>query len=65
MTCIAAGAHHSLAVTEHGALLTWGEGGGGRLGHGDIDSLVGLPRGVYTNTPEPEAEPEPEPEPEP
>ena len=50
MTCIAAGAHHSLAVTEHGALLTWGEGGGGRLGHGDIDSLVGLPRGVYTNT---------------
>ena len=45
VTCLAAGAHHSLAVTDQGALLTWGDGGGGRLGRGDINSLVG----VYIN----------------
>jgi hypothetical protein len=42
VTCLAAGAHHSLAVTDQGALLTWGDGGGGRLGRGDINSLVGV-----------------------
>ena len=31
----AAGKHHSLVVTEDGALLTWGEGVFGQLGHED------------------------------
>ena len=31
---VAAGGEHSLAVTESGALYSWGGGGYGRLGHG-------------------------------
>ena len=30
-----AGGNHSLAVTESGALYSWGRGGQGQLGHGD------------------------------
>lgn len=32
---VACGAEHSAAVTDVGALLTWGKGANGRLGHGD------------------------------
>lgn len=32
---IAAGSGHSAAVTEDGALYTWGKGTYGRLGHGE------------------------------
>ena len=32
---LSAGLFHSLAVTESGALLSWGSGTNGRLGHGD------------------------------
>lgn len=32
---IAAGSNHSAAVTDEGALYTWGKGSYGRLGHGE------------------------------
>jgi len=32
---IGAARHHSFALTKGGAVLTWGHGKGGRLGHGD------------------------------
>ena len=35
---ISAGYRHSAAITEDGALYTWGEGDFGRLGHGDSQS---------------------------
>ena len=35
---VAAGAAHSLAVTERGEVLSWGLGGSGQLGHGDLAS---------------------------
>jgi alpha-tubulin suppressor-like RCC1 family protein len=34
---VAAGDYHSMAVTDTGQLLTWGNGGYGRLGHGADD----------------------------
>ena len=37
---VAAGAHHTVAVTVVGRLYTWGNGGRGRLGHGDIDTRL-------------------------
>jgi hypothetical protein len=33
---ISCGAAHTLAVTGEGAVWSWGCGGGGRLGHGDV-----------------------------
>ena len=35
VTLLSAGVFHSLAVTEGGALYSWGSGTNGRLGHGD------------------------------
>eukprot|EP00906_Rhabdomonas_costata_P028991 RCo040952 len=35
---ISAGARHSMALTSSGALLTWGDGSHGRLGHGDVQN---------------------------
>eukprot|EP01047_Picozoa_sp_COSAG01_P043742 COSAG01_NODE_3905_length_5559_cov_13.718498_1_plen_330_part_00 len=35
--CVAAGSFHSAAVTEDGALWTWGRAGSGRLGHAGQD----------------------------
>lgn len=32
---MAAGDNFSIACMENGEVYTWGEGGGGRLGHGD------------------------------
>jgi alpha-tubulin suppressor-like RCC1 family protein len=38
---VACGTLHTLAVTEDGAVLTWGSGSGGKLGHNDnLDRLV-------------------------
>jgi alpha-tubulin suppressor-like RCC1 family protein len=45
----AAGEAHSAAVTEDGALWTWGSGESGRLGHGD-DKQEPLPKKVTTVT---------------
>ncbi len=38
MIAVSAGYRHSGAVTDDGALYTWGEGDFGRLGHGDSQS---------------------------
>lgn len=35
ITCISAGSYHNAAVTQGGALYTWGRGDCGQLGHGD------------------------------
>ena len=35
VVCVIAGGEHSAAVTEDGALYTWGMGSYGRLGHGE------------------------------
>jgi alpha-tubulin suppressor-like RCC1 family protein len=40
---VAAGAGHSMAVTDTGQLLTWGRGGDGALGHGDDESDKNVP----------------------
>ena len=32
--------HPSAAVTSSGAIYTWGSGGSGQLGHGDLENLV-------------------------
>ena len=42
---VAASAKHNLAVTISGALYSWGDGGDGRLGHGDEEDQL-LPRPV-------------------
>ena len=34
-TQLSGGLFHSLAVSEHGDLYSWGSGTNGRLGHGD------------------------------
>lgn len=36
---IAAGAQHSIAVSKSGEVYTWGDGGGGKLGHGSPPAL--------------------------
>lgn len=38
----ALGSEHSLAVTDRGEALSWGEGGSGRLGHGHESRFFGL-----------------------
>lgn len=41
---VSLGTAHCAAVTVGGEVLTWGHGGGGRLGHGDEeDQLVPAP----------------------
>ena len=37
---VACGAAHSLAVTSRGEVLSWGLGGSGQLGHGDLGSTA-------------------------
>jgi alpha-tubulin suppressor-like RCC1 family protein len=47
ITSIACGADHSLALSADGALFTWGDGGFGCLGHGDLaddEGEVKVPR---------------------
>lgn len=36
---IASGWDHCMAVTDDGALFTWGSGRGGQLGHGDTGEI--------------------------
>ena len=42
---VAAGDGHSIALTAAGELYTWGGGGCGRLGHGDVEDQS-VPRAV-------------------
>lgn len=37
ITQVACGDFHTCAITENGALYTWGKGDDGRLGHGEIN----------------------------
>ncbi len=39
VTSIAAGADHSLALTAHGEVFSWGENGHGQLGHSKAPGL--------------------------
>ncbi|XP_010272767.1 PREDICTED: ultraviolet-B receptor UVR8 isoform X2 [Nelumbo nucifera] len=48
---IALGSEHSIAVTDDGEALTWGEGGSGRLGHGHQSSILGFLRSPSEYTP--------------
>ena len=44
VVAVAAGAHHSLAVSDRGAIYSFGYGGHGQLGHGDrADQLLPQP----------------------
>ena len=36
---VAAGVHHMAAMSARGAMWTWGEGAGGKLGHNSTDGL--------------------------
>ena len=50
---VAAGSMHSAAVTDEGAVYTWGRGSYGRLGHGEASGLLGVcetERGVHVCT---------------
>ena len=45
VVAVSAGAAHSLAITTDGAVWSWGEGGGGQLGHGDGQNQL-LPKKI-------------------
>ena len=45
VVAVSAGRDHSLALTADGALWSWGDGGFGKLGHGDQQSQL-LPKEV-------------------
>ncbi|EOD37122.1 hypothetical protein EMIHUDRAFT_440441 [Emiliania huxleyi CCMP1516] len=47
VVAVAAGGIHSLAITADGAVLSWGDGVSGRLGHGDTQNQL-LPKKVET-----------------
>ena len=44
---MSAGGSHSLCIEASGAVLSWGHGGAGRLGHGDVTNQT-LPKRVDT-----------------
>ena len=46
VVAVSAGLGHSLAITADGAVLTWGEGETGCLGHGEDRSNQLLPKKV-------------------
>ena len=46
VVAVSAGGMHSLAITAHGAVFTWGEGDRGRLGHGEDLSDQLLPKKI-------------------
>ncbi|KAG5529003.1 hypothetical protein RHGRI_029611 [Rhododendron griersonianum] len=48
---VALGSEHSLAVTDKGEALSWGEGESGRLGHGHEPSMLGFLRSASEFTP--------------
>ena len=46
VVAVSAGGSQSLAITADGAVFSWGEGGGGCLGHGEDLSNQLLPKKV-------------------
>ena len=46
VVAVSAGGEHSLALTADGAVFTWGDGGLGRLGHGEDLSNQLLPKKI-------------------
>jgi len=55
---MAAGAHHTLALSDAGQPYSWGLGGNGRLGHGDTEPRL-LPTPIAALGPHSHLEPEP------
>ena len=45
VVAVSAGGAHSLAITADGAVLSWGEGASGQLGHGDQQDQL-LPKKI-------------------
>lgn len=45
VTQVACGTFHTMAITEDGVVLSWGFGGNGRLGHGDLKHRL-VPKAV-------------------
>ncbi|GAV76847.1 RCC1 domain-containing protein, partial [Cephalotus follicularis] len=48
---VSLGSEHTVAVTDAGEALSWGEGGSGRLGHGHESSILGFLRSTSEYTP--------------
>ncbi|KAI3920336.1 hypothetical protein MKX01_000675 [Papaver californicum] len=48
---IALGSEHSITITDDGAVLSWGAGGAGRLGHGHQSGYLGFIRSSTEYTP--------------
>ena len=46
VVAVPAGSYHSIAITADGAVFTWGQGGHGRLGHGEDLSNQLLPKKI-------------------
>ncbi|GIL87512.1 hypothetical protein Vretimale_1578 [Volvox reticuliferus] len=56
LVALAAGDHHSMALTARGELFTWGRGDQGALGHGTVHGYAGVelaPRQVRSLSPSP------------
>ncbi|KMZ63388.1 Regulator of chromosome condensation (RCC1) family protein [Zostera marina] len=43
---VALGSDHTIAITDKGQALSWGDGGSGKLGHGLQYGILGFPKGL-------------------
>ncbi|KAH3743549.1 ultraviolet-B receptor UVR8 [Pelomyxa schiedti] len=52
ISIIACGRHHTLALTDHGEIFSWGQGNAGQLGHGNtVDRLTPTPIEFFRGCP--------------